>query len=104
MGTAVVCTIHDLKIEMFEHLETTSHMDIDKKVNYMQRLLSVPVLKKYKTVLADFNELAKGIAGDQWTLGETKYVTMEQLWIWAKKDGIYGSGDMYLGRDICIEF
>ena len=42
-------------------------------------------------------ELEKGVYGQQWTLVETKDVTMEQFWAWAEVDYIYGSGDMFLG-------
>ena len=53
-------------------------------VNYTQHILRGLALNKYKTVLAQCKETAKVIAGDQWTLGEAKYVTMDQLWTWEK--------------------
>ena len=84
MGTVVVCEMHDLTRGVFEHLEITSPIDVDKKVKYTQRLLRGLALNKYKTVLAQCKETAKVIAGDQWTLGEAKYVTMDQLWTWEK--------------------
>ena len=48
--------------------------------------------------------MAKFAAGDQWTLGATKYVTTEQLWVWEKLDGVDTAGDVYLGADRCLEF
>ena len=54
-------------------------MDVDKIVNYLHCLLSGLALKKYKTFLTECNELAKGIAGYQWTLIAMKDVTMEKL-------------------------
>ena len=63
-------------------------MDVDKIVNYMQRLIRRSTLNKYKTVLKEFNETSKGIYVDQWTLGETKNVTMERFWTWEKLYGI----------------
>ena len=36
--------------------------------------------------------------------GETKYVTMEQLWTWVNLDGVEVSGDLYLGAERCLDF
>ena len=60
----------------------------------MQCLLRVPSLTKYKTVLVECKESKKGISVDQWTLGATKYVTMEQFWTWVKQYGTNVSGDV----------
>ena len=96
----MVHTMRDLTSGIFEHLEITSPLDIDKRFNYRQRLLRVLALEKYNTVLADYKDPGKGITGDQWTLSAKKGVTKEQLWTWSKQDGINGSGGMYLGRNI----
>ena len=56
MGPAVVRAICDLTSGVFEHLEIPSAMDLDKKVNYTQRLIRGPMIKKYKTFLAECNE------------------------------------------------
>ena len=63
----------------------------------MQCILSGTMLNKYKLVMLGCKELEKGVYGQQWTLVETKDVTMEQFWAWAEVDFIYGSGDMFLG-------
>ena len=54
-------------------------MDVDTRVSYTQRLLRVSLIKKYKTILAECKETARGIGGYQWKLGEAKYVTTEQF-------------------------
>ena len=40
--------MRDLTREVFEHLEITSHMDVDQRVAYTQRILRGAALKKYK--------------------------------------------------------
>ena len=74
--------MRNLTVRVFEHLKITSPLDVDKRVNYMQRLLRWPVLNTYKTVLVDCKESEKGIYGYQWTIVATKDVTMEQFWTW----------------------
>ena len=69
--------MRELTSGVFEHLEVTSALDVDKIVNYTHRLLVGTVLNKYKTVLLEFKELANGISGDHWTFEATKYLTME---------------------------
>ena len=75
----MVCAMRDLNIGVFEHLETTSPLDVDKRVNYTQRLLRGPELMKYKSILEECKESKKGIDEYQWTLGAMKYVTMQQF-------------------------
>ena len=70
----------------------------------MQHLLRRLGLNKYKAVLTECKELAKYIAGDQWTLGKKKYVTMERFWNLTNVDGINTDGGSYLGLDKCINF
>ena len=48
---AVVHTMRDLTSGVFEHLWITSPLDVDQRVNYMQRHIRVEALKKYKSVL-----------------------------------------------------
>ena len=102
--SAVVRVMHDLTHGVFEHLEITPPLDVDRRVNYTQNLLRGPVLKNYKTVMAECKDPSKGISGDQWTLSATKYVTMEQLWTWTKIYGVEGSEDMYLLWYRCLDF
>ena len=76
-GLAVVCVMLNLTSGVFEHLETTAHMYVYKRVNYMQRLLRGAALKKYNDFLTGCKESAEGLAGDHWTLGEIEDITME---------------------------
>ena len=103
-GYSLVCTMRDLKIGVFEHLEITLSLYVDKRINYTHPLLRGPVIKKYKTVRVECTELAKVISWYHWTLGARKYVTMEQFWNWENQDDINGSVHMYLGCDRCIDF
>ena len=70
----VIC---ELIVGVFEHLETTSDMDFDKRIKFKQHILRRRYIKKYKHVLAGCKDLEKVLAGDQWELGATNYVTME---------------------------
>ena len=78
-------------------------MDGDQRVAYTQRILSGSVFTKYKTVLVEYKELVKGLDGYQWTLGQTKDVTMEKFWTWSNTDANNGSGCMYLELNRCID-
>ena len=104
MGPALVCAMHDLTSRVFEYLEITSTMVVDKRVNYIQRLLRGLSLKKYKIDLAECKESENSSAGDQWALGATKDVTMDKLWTCTKLDGVDASGYVYLGADMCLNF
>ena len=75
-GPAVIRTMRDLMVGVLEHLEIMSLMDLDVRIKYMERLLRVPVLKKYRQVLAECKESGKGLAGNQWTIGLDKVVYM----------------------------
>ena len=88
MGPAVVHTMRDLTSGVFGHLYIPSTLIVDKMFNYMQRILSVPPLDKYNTVLEECKDLTKVVAGYQWTLVSKKDVNMEKLWTWLKQDGV----------------
>ena len=93
-----------LTSRVFEHLYITYTLDVDQMVSYMQRLLRGEALKKYKTVLVDCKETAKGVYGYQWMLCEAKGVTMDHLWTWEKKYGTDAGSIDYLDVDKCIDF
>ena len=93
--------MRDLTVEVFEHLEITSEMDVDKRIKYIKYIPRGPSLNKYRQVLTECKEPTKGLAGDQWTLGLEKSVTMEQLWDWSKVDTINGTGDLFSGPEHC---
>ena len=60
--------------------------------------------KKYRQVLAECNELAKGLSVYQWTLGSAKSVTMEQFWDCSKVDNNDRAGYMFTGPERCTYF
>ena len=72
----VVRMMRDLPIEVFEHLEKISPLDVDKGIKYMQRIIRGMGLNKYKQILAECKDSDKGIAGDHWALVTTYNVTM----------------------------
>ena len=76
-------------------------MDLYVRIKYMERILRGPGLNKYLQVLADCKDSAKVLAGYQWSLGATNYVTMEQFWTWVKSDSIYVLVYLYLVLDRC---
>ena len=49
-------------------------------------------------------QLAKELAGDEWTLGDLTGLSAEYFWTWENTDtkGYYGHD--YLSRDKCIDF
>ena len=96
--------MHNLISGVFEHLEITFPNDVDKRVNYTQRLLRRAALKEYKAVFKKCKEYSKEIARYQWTLVETKNITMEILWTWSKQYGLDDDRDAYLGVDMYINF
>ena len=50
-GPAVVSAMRDLTVEVFEHLETISPMDVNQRVAYTQIILKGDALKKYREVM-----------------------------------------------------
>ena len=56
--------------------------------------------------------MENGLDGDQWTLGATKNVTMEQLWDWAKLEcylrsrrSVHRTGEVQLIREgVMVQF
>ena len=75
-GPALVFTMHDLTVGVFENLESKSPMDVDKIIDYTHHMLRGTEFKEYKQVLAGCKESSKGIYGDQWALGATENLTM----------------------------
>ena len=73
-------------------------MDVDQSIGYNQLIIRGTALRKYKQVLEICKESKKGLAGDQWAMGPTKDVTMEQFWTLEKVDVNNGSGGMNLHK------
>ena len=80
-------------------MEITSKMYVDNRINCTQLILRLSELNKYRHVLVECKESAKGLDGYQCTLGETTNVTMKQFWCWYKLDSIGGSGDIFTGPE-----
>ena len=74
-GPDMIRVMCNLMVRVFEHLEITPKMDIDKRINYTERILGGLSLKEYIQVIAECKESVKGIAGDQWDMGATNNVT-----------------------------
>ena len=68
-GIAVVSTMRELTVGVFEHLEITSPMDVDKRVSDMQRILKEAGLKKYRDVLLGYRQLTKEPRSGKGTCG-----------------------------------
>ena len=96
--------MHDLTIGVFENLDITSPMDVDKRLAYKQLILRGATLKKYQKVLVKWKQLAKELAGDYWTLGELDRLSAENFWTWANTDTIGYYGHDYLARDKWFDF
>ena len=55
-------------------------------------------------VLLECKESARGLAGNQWTIGSDKSVTIEQFWTWSKVDGHDTAGGPISGAERCSYF
>ena len=77
---AGVSAMLDLTSRVFERLETTSNIDVDKRVAYMQCILRGAALNKYNAVMLECKQLAKYLTVDKWTLGDLKGLSTEVLW------------------------
>ena len=75
----MVCTIRDLTVVVFQHIEITSPMDVDKSIKYMQRIFRVTALNKYKQVLAGCMVFAKSLTWEHCSLVATKDVTIDRV-------------------------
>ena len=96
--------MHELTVGVFENLETTSTMELDQKVAYMQRILRGAALKKNREVLIACRKSAKELAIDEWNLGKLAGLSAEALWNWAKTDTTGYDVHAYLSMDKFIKF
>ena len=76
----MISTMRNLTVRLFERLEITSVMDIDKIIKYTEYILKQSLLNKNRKVLAECKKSEKGASGYQWTIGLSKGYSMEQLW------------------------
>ena len=68
-----------ITVGVSKYLEIMSKLDLDISIKYTERILRGPELNKFRQVLLECKESAKGLVGDQWNLGSSNSVTMEQL-------------------------
>ena len=64
-GPVVIGAMRNITIRLFEHLNITSHMNVDKRLAYTQSILRGAALKKYREVLVTCRQSAKDLAGDE---------------------------------------
>ena len=63
-GPVVISLMFNITGGVFEHLEITSPMDVEKMLSFTQRILKGAALKKYREVLVICRQSAKELAGD----------------------------------------
>ena len=100
----MIRAMRNITVEVFNHLEITSEIDVDKMIKYTERILIGEAEKKYIQVLVECKDLEKGISRYQWNLGGTNNVTIEQFWDWVKLNAIDGAGDIFTGPKWCNYF
>ena len=77
-GPKVISVMRNLTTGVFEHLEITSHMDVDQRVAYTKRILRGDTLKNYIDVLVPCRHSDKELAGDEWNLEIMKGISTEE--------------------------
>ena len=93
-----------LNIGVFDHLDTTSPIDVDQRVDYTHRTLKGYSLKQYREFLIGCRQLTKELAGDEWNLGKLTGLLADDLCIWSKTNTTGYDGHEYLERDKCVNF
>ena len=72
--------MRNLTVGVFEHLSITSSLDVYVRMKYIEIILKVSALRKFKHVMVFLKEKGKEEGGDNWTMVEPKYVSMEEFW------------------------
>ena len=103
-GPSVVSAMCNLTIGVFEYLEITSPVEVDKGVAYAQRTLKGAVFKNYREVLVGCRRSAKELAGDEWNLVKLAGLSADDFCTWVKTDSTGYDKHAYLVRDKCIYF
>ena len=75
----MISTMRDLTIGVLERLDITSIIYIDLSIKYTERILRGLALNKFLQVLTDCKELAKLLAGYQWSFRSAKLVRLGHL-------------------------
>ena len=103
-GSVVIIAMYNLTVNLFEHLDITYPMDVNKRIAYIQRILRETAIKKYQEVMVTCTQLLKELAGDECTLRDMTALTAEYFWTWAKMDTTGYVGHPYLSIDKCVDF
>ena len=100
-GPTVINAIRYLTVEIFEHLYITSKTDIDKRVNYTERILAGPALNNYREIFLVCKETENFYSGYQWDLVEAKDISMDNFGDWAKVVRTDAGGNPESGVERC---
>ena len=103
-GSVVIIAMCNLTVNVFEHLDITYPMDVNKRIAYIQSILRETAIKKYQEVMVTCTQLLKELAGDECTLRDMTALTAEYFWTWAKMDTTGYVGHPYLSIDKCVDF
>ena len=91
--------MRDITIGVFEHLNITSLMYVEKRLAYTHHILRGAALKKYQEVLVTCRQSEKDLTGDEWTLGELNGLSAEEFWTLEKTDTMRYDVHDYLPMD-----
>ena len=72
--------MRNLTVGVFEHLSITSSLDVYVRMKYIEIILKVSALRKFKHVMVFLKEKGKEEGGNNWTMVEPNYVSMEEFW------------------------
>ena len=75
-GPVFIRAMRDITVRVFERLNITSPMDVDKRIVYTEHILRGAALQKYQEVLVTFRQLTNELAGDEWTFGKTTGISV----------------------------
>ena len=96
--------MRDLTIGVFENLYITYHMDVEKRLAYMQRIFRGAALKKYQEVLVICRQSTKELTGYEWNLRKLTGLSEENFWTWAKTNTTGYDVHPFLDRYKCVNF
>ena len=75
----MVSAMWDITVGVFENMDITSKLDIDKRVKHTEGILIVPALKKHFASLVHCKDMAEEFSSNHWTFGSARYSSMEDF-------------------------
>ena len=96
--------MRDLTVGVFDHLEITYPMDVDKRLAYTQRILRGSALKRYREVLVAYRQSEKELTGYEWNLGNLAGLYVEAFRNWSKTNTTGYDGYPFFAWDKCVNF